>query len=81
MPSYQVTVEKYNGEYFSDTVPSVKSEVDRLAKLHSLGEKITIKRVQFEGMSPQTYHFYENGRIRVRRDLSQPRLRLVRSSV
>lgn len=74
MASYTVNVEKFNGEKFTDTVSAdVKKEVEHFAERDGLGEKIVTKRVQFEGMEPETYHFYEHGRIRVRRDYTAGR--------
>lgn len=75
MAQYQMTVEKYNGESFTDTVTVMAQERDDFAKQFHLGELITSKRVQFEDMEPQTYYFYENGRIRVRKVNDQPRRR------
>lgn len=75
MAQYQMTVEKYNGENFTDTVSVMAEERDHLAAQFELGELLTSKRVTFEGMQPQTYYFYENGRIKVRKDFSQPRRR------
>lgn len=75
MARYQMTVEKYDGESFTDTVAVMAAERDGFAKQFNLGELLTSKRVEFEDMGPQTYYFYEYGRIRVRKDLSQPRRR------
>lgn len=74
MAQYQMTVEKYSGENFTDTVSVMAEERDHLAAQFELGELLTTKRVTFEN-GPQTFYFYENGRIRVRKDLSQPRTR------
>lgn len=75
MTAYLMTVQKYNGESFSDTVAVVNKERDHFAKQFDLGELITSKRVEFEDMGPETQYFYEYGRIRVRKDNSQPRRR------
>lgn len=75
MASYAMTVEKYDGEKFSDTVAVMAAERDHLAKQFNLGELLTSKRVEFEDMTPQTYYFYEYGRIRVRKVTDQPRRR------
>lgn len=74
MAQYQMTVEKYDGDNYTDTVSVMTEERDHLAAQFELGELITSKRVTFEN-GAQTYYFYENGRIRVRKDLSQPRSR------
>ena len=72
MAQYQMTVEKYDGEKFTDTVTVMTAERDQLASQFELGELLTTKRIDL-GTGPQTYYFYENGRIRVRKDLSQRR--------
>lgn len=74
MAQYQMTVEKYSGENFTDTVSVMAAERDSFAQQFNLGELIATKRVTFEN-GPQTFYFYENGRIRVRKDNSQPRRR------
>lgn len=74
MAAYLMTVEKYNGEKFSDTVP-LANERTFFAKQFNLGELITSKRVEFEDMGPETQYFYEYGRIRVRKVNDQTRRR------
>lgn len=75
MAAYLMTVEKFNGEKFSDTVAVMAAERDHLVKQFNLGELITSKRAEFEDMGPETYYFYEYGRIRVRKVNDQPRRR------
>lgn len=72
MAQYQMTVEKYNGDSHTDTVTVMAAERDHLAAQFHLGELLTSKRLDL-GTGPQTYYFYESGRIRVRKDHSQSR--------